>query len=64
MEIIVAGTRNAAQVCNLGDVLGTLEAGKIADVLVVEGDPLQDLHALVDARWVVHDGAVIRSTEE
>jgi imidazolonepropionase-like amidohydrolase len=64
MQIIVAGTQNAANVCNLGTQLGTLEAGKTADVLVVEGDPLQDIHALGDIRWVIHQGAIIRSPEE
>ncbi len=60
MQIIVAGTRNAARVCNLKDELGTLEAGKIADVLVVDGDPLDDVHALTNVRMVLHNGVVIR----
>jgi imidazolonepropionase-like amidohydrolase len=60
MQIIVAATRNAAHVSNLDRELGTLEAGKIADVLVVSGDPLQDIHALQDVRTVVHNGQVIR----
>jgi imidazolonepropionase-like amidohydrolase len=63
MEIIVAGTRNAAHVCNMGAELGTLEAGKIADVIVVAGDPLEDIHALEQVRWVVHNGELIRSPE-
>ena len=61
MEIIVAATRNAARVCNLQRDLGTLEQGKIADVLVVAGDPLSDLHALEDPKLVIHDGVVIRN---
>ena len=60
MDVIVAATRNAAHVCRLSDSLGTLQVGKLADVLVVEGDPLQDLHALGDVRLVVHGGVVIR----
>ena len=40
MEIIVAATRNAAHVCNREDTLGTLEVGRIADILVVNGNPL------------------------
>ncbi len=64
MQIIVAGTQNAAKVCNLGTEVGTLQPGKMADVLVVQGDPLQDIHALEEARWVIHNGAVIRSPEE
>ena len=43
LQIIQAGTRNAAAVIGLGDQLGTLEPGKIADILIVEGDPLTDL---------------------
>lgn len=60
MQIIVASTKNAADVCGLGTELGTLEVGKIADVLVVQGDPLQDIQALSDVRWVIHNGLVIR----
>ncbi|MGD9002458.1 MAG: amidohydrolase family protein, partial [Anaerolineae bacterium] len=57
---IVSATRNAAYVCRLEDHLGTLEAGKIADVLAVEGDPLQDMEALKDVLLVVHQGVIIR----
>jgi len=60
MQVIVAATRNAATVCNRGRELGTLEPGKIADVLVVNGDPLQDIHALEVVRAVIHNGQVIR----
>ena len=54
-------TKNAAHVCNLEDELGTLQAGKAADVLVVRGDPLGDLDALTNVRLVIHDGVVIRA---
>lgn len=60
MQIIVAATRNAAVVCNLGRELGTLEPGKIADVLVVDGDPLADLAVLAEVRLVIHNGVAIR----
>ncbi len=60
MQIILAGTRNAAVVCRLDRELGTLEVGKVADVLVVKGDPLQDIHALASVRLVIHNGTVIR----
>jgi imidazolonepropionase-like amidohydrolase len=59
MQIIVAATRNAAHVCGLDDELGTLETGKTADVLVVNGDPLRDLNALTNVRLVIHRGIVI-----
>lgn len=60
MQIIVAATKNAAHVSGLEQVLGTLEVGKIADVLVVGGDPLVDLQALQVVRMVIHGGQVIR----
>jgi len=60
MQIIVAATRNAAHVCNLGSEIGTLEAGKKADILVVDGDPLTDIRALARTTLVLRDGIVIR----
>jgi imidazolonepropionase-like amidohydrolase len=60
MQIIVAATKNAAHVSNVEQDLGTLEAGKIADVLIVQGNPLQDLLALSNVQYVIHNGEVIR----
>jgi len=54
------GATPAARVCALERDLGTLVAGRIADVLVVDGDPLSDLAALTQVRLVVHDGVIIR----
>jgi imidazolonepropionase-like amidohydrolase len=59
LQVLVAATRNAAQVCNLGSEIGTLVPGKRADILVVEGDPLQDVQALMRTRWVLRNGVVI-----
>ena len=60
LQIIVAGTRNAARLCGRQDDLGTVAAGKIADILVVNGNPLQDLNALTKVRFVIHNGAFIQ----
>jgi hypothetical protein len=60
MEIIAAATRHAALVCNLEDQPGTLQPGKLADVLVVEGNPLEDLQTLTNIRLVIHEGVIIR----
>lgn len=61
MQIIVAGTKNSAHVCGLEHELGTVERGKIADLIVVDGDPLEDLSVLKnDLKMVVHSGVVIR----
>ncbi|MFC1849398.1 amidohydrolase family protein [candidate division CSSED10-310 bacterium] len=60
-QIIMAATRNAAYVCNLADTLGTIEPGKIADLLVVKDNPLHDLEALTEVQMVIHNGVIIRS---
>jgi len=60
MQVIVAATKNAAHVCNLDAELGTLEVGKKADVLVVNGNPLENIDALMDVRMIIHGGEVIR----
>ena len=48
MEAIVCATRNNAMVLGLQDEIGTLEAGKQADLIVVDGDPLADISVLRD----------------
>jgi imidazolonepropionase-like amidohydrolase len=46
MQAIVATTKTAAECCTIGDLTGTLEPGKRADLLVVDGDPLADISIL------------------
>jgi|APCry1669189070_1035195.scaffolds.fasta_scaffold00235_10 imidazolonepropionase-like amidohydrolase len=60
MQILVAATSNAARACGKADQLGTITPGKIADVLVVNGNPLDDLHRLQDVRLVIKGGTIIR----
>ncbi|MFC2079682.1 amidohydrolase family protein [Candidatus Bipolaricaulota bacterium] len=60
MQVIVAATQSAATVCGLEDEIGTVEAGKIADVIIVDGNPLEDLNALESVRIVIHNGTIIR----
>jgi imidazolonepropionase-like amidohydrolase len=60
--ILKMATINGARAMGLGDRLGTLEAGKLADLFVVRGNPLQDITAtrhvrLVMARGQLHDAA-------
>jgi imidazolonepropionase-like amidohydrolase len=61
MSVIVASTRNGAIACGIDDEVGTLETGKYADILVVSGDPLEDITVLGDAAYVMHHGAVVRN---
>lgn len=57
-EVLQAGTQRAAYVCGHGAELGTLEPGMLADVIVVDGDPLEDIEALGRIVAVVKDGEV------
>ncbi len=57
LEVIEAATRNAALVSGADD-LGTLEPGKLADLIVVDGDPLEDIEALKRIMQVILDGEV------
>lgn len=60
MEIIVASTANGARVCNLEQEIGILAKSMVADLFVVDGNPLEDLRALEEVRLVIHYGEVIR----
>jgi imidazolonepropionase-like amidohydrolase len=59
MQVLVAATRNGPIVSGLRDEAGTIEAGKLADLIVVEGNPLFDLQALTSVRLVVQGGRVV-----
>ena len=57
--VLASATRVAAEALGLGDEVGTLEAGKRADLIAVEGNPLADLRALRRVRAVLRDGRVV-----
>jgi imidazolonepropionase-like amidohydrolase len=56
MQAILASTRVSALACGIGDVVGSIEPGKRADMLIVDGDPLSNLAALSKVRAVFKDG--------
>jgi imidazolonepropionase-like amidohydrolase len=65
MQAIVAGTKMGAQCMGLGDEVGTLREGMLADLLVVSGDPLLDVTVLQDRarlRLIMKDGAIVKNT--
>lgn len=55
-EVLIAATRSGAELCGLGSTLGTLEVGKLADLIVVGGDPLTDPESLRCIQLVVRNG--------
>jgi imidazolonepropionase-like amidohydrolase len=50
LEVITCATKTGAEIMGRGHELGTLEAGKLADVLVVDGDVLNRIELLEDRR--------------
>ncbi|MEX2123127.1 MAG: amidohydrolase family protein [Woeseia sp.] len=56
MDTIISATRTGAELLGMLDRLGTIESGKLADVIVVEGDPLTDMAAMRRVAFVVKDG--------
>jgi imidazolonepropionase-like amidohydrolase len=56
MQAILSGTRIAAEAIGLEKEIGTLETGKCADLVAVEGNPLNDITALRQIRLVMRSG--------
>jgi imidazolonepropionase-like amidohydrolase len=63
LEALSAGTANAADLCGIADRVGTLEVGKLADLIAVPGDPLTDFQRLADVRLVMKGGQVEFDTD-
>jgi imidazolonepropionase-like amidohydrolase len=61
MEAIQAGTSVNARMLGWDEQLGTLEAGKLADIIAVRGNPLENIKALADVEFVMLGGRIIRS---
>jgi len=60
LEIIHLATQLNARVIGQSDNLGSLETGKLADIIIIDGDPLSDLSALSKVEHVIKDGVVIK----
>ena len=59
MQVLVASTRTGAEACQMEEDLGTLEVGKIADLLVVNEDPLEDISNIRTIDQVMKEGKFI-----
>lgn len=61
LEAIRSATLKGAEVLGMQDRLGSVEAGYLADVIAVEGDPLKEIGALQRVRFVMKEGIVYRT---
>jgi imidazolonepropionase-like amidohydrolase len=61
MQAIVAGTSNAATLLRRDRWVGTIEPGKLADLIVIDGNPLDDIATLQErVRFVMKDGVIYK----
>ncbi len=58
-EAIMAGTRKAAENLGKGSELGTIEKGKLADIIVISGNPLNEIGKTRDIKMVIKDGVIV-----
>src|SRR5215218_5181522 len=58
-QALVAATRNGAEICGVGHELGTIEVGKLADLIVVGGNPLEDIQNVRRLELVLKEGVVV-----
>ncbi|SDH53601.1 MULTISPECIES: amidohydrolase family protein [unclassified Duganella] len=59
-QALRTATVNAADLLGWSDKVGSIEAGKYADLIAVDGDPLKDVRTLEQVQWVMKGGAVVK----
>ena len=64
MDVIVAATVNAADLIDMSESLGTIEAGKFADIIAVDASPLSDISELLDVDFVMKGGKVYKNIDK
>jgi len=60
-EAIIAATRMGAEAIDVVDRLGTIEKGKLADLLVIDGDPLKNIRDLRQVAVIIQEGRIIKN---
>ncbi|MGD9375657.1 MAG: amidohydrolase family protein [Anaerolineae bacterium] len=58
-QALIASTRRPAELCDMQDIVGTVEVGKLADLIAVEGNPLQNISALRNVQLVLKEGEIV-----
>ena len=63
-QTLQAATRNAAELCGVGNQLGTVEVSNLADLIVVGSNPLDDINNLRQLQLVIKDGRIVSDKRE
>lgn len=61
IEALKCATLNAAELIGVSDKVGSIEVGKLADIVAVDGDPIKDIHAMGQVKFVMKDGVVYKN---
>lgn len=64
MDVIVSATGGNAHLLGLGDKGGTITAGKWADIIATDGNPLEDMRTLLDVPFVMKGGEVVKAVSD
>ena len=60
MDVLVSATINAADLIDMSESIGTIESGKFADIIAVDGSPLSDISELLDVDFVMKGGKIYK----
>lgn len=60
IEAISSATFSASELLGTSGILGTIEKGKLADIIAVDGDPIKDIHVMAKVIFVMKDGVVYK----
>ena len=63
MEAIQSATMSAATLLQIDDQVGSVEEGKLADLVAVKGNPLNDIELMTDVSFVMKDGVIYKGME-
>jgi len=61
LETIKAATVSAAELLGMSESIGSIEKGKLADIVAVDGDPSKDLQSMGRVKFVMKDGIVYKN---
>lgn len=61
MDTIIAATLNAAELQRVDDKLGSIKAGKLADIVAVKGNPMKDIHTMEKMMFVMKNGKIYKN---